>query len=188
MIKPTLPTRVLLACGVVGGPLYVMVTLARALTRDGFDMRQHRFTLLTAGDLGWLQQANMVLVGLLVMLFALGVSQVLRTGRGAVWTPRLLGLFGLAYIVGGVLTSDPVVGFPPGTMPCEPSRSIASRAITVRVSQVRLRKLMRVRRVATQSELVNARLAEEEERLRSHVVLRATARTVRAADVDARLL
>ena len=117
MIKQTLPTRALLACGAVGGPLYVIVTLAQALTRDGFDMRQHRFTLLTTGDLGWVHQLNMVLVGLLTVLFAVGVSQMLRTGRGAVWAPRLLGLFGLAYIVGGVLTADPVAGFPPGTTP-----------------------------------------------------------------------
>ncbi len=114
-MKQTLPTRTLLACGAVGGPLYVMVTLAQALTRDGFDMRQHRFTLLTAGDLGWIHQWNMVLVGVLTMLFAVGVSQMLRKGRGAVWAPRLLGLFGLAYIVGGMLRADPVAGFPAGT-------------------------------------------------------------------------
>ena len=63
-----------------------------------------------------------------------------------------------------------------------------SRAITVRVSEVRLRTLMRARKAATQSELINTLLAEEEERLRSHAVLRDTARTVRAADIDARLL
>jgi hypothetical protein len=97
--------------------MYVIVTLAQALTRDGFDMRQHRFTLLTAGDLGGIHQLNMMLVGVLTVLFAVGVSQMLRKGRGAVWAPRLLALFGLAYIVGGVFTADPVVGFPPGTTP-----------------------------------------------------------------------
>jgi hypothetical protein len=65
---------------------------------------------------------------------------------------------------------------------------MASRAITVRISDTRLRKLMRARRVATHSELINTLLAEEEERLRSHDLLRATAGTVRAADVDDRLL
>jgi hypothetical protein len=63
-----------------------------------------------------------------------------------------------------------------------------SRAITVRISEARLRKLMRARKAATQSELINTLLAEEEERLRSHAVLRDTARTIRAADIDARLL
>ena len=64
----------------------------------------------------------------------------------------------------------------------------ASRAITVRISEARLRKLMRARKAATQSELINTLLAEEEERLRSHGILRATAQTVRTADIDARLL
>jgi hypothetical protein len=117
MAKQTLPTRALLACGVVAGPLYVMVTMAQALTRDGFDLRLHRFTVLTAGDLGWVHQSNMVLVGVLTVVLALGVRRVLRTGRGALWGPRLLGLVGVAYIIGGVLTADPVAGFPPGTTP-----------------------------------------------------------------------
>jgi hypothetical protein len=117
MARQTLPTRALLACGAVAGPLYVAVTMAQALTRDGFDPRQHRFTLLTAGDLGWIHQANMVLVGVLTVLLAVGLRQMLRTGRGAVWGPRLLALLGAAYIFGGVLTADPVAGFPPGTTP-----------------------------------------------------------------------
>jgi hypothetical protein len=115
MAKHTLPTRALLACGAVAGPLYVTLTLAQALTRDGFDLRQHRFSLLTTGELGWIHQANMLLVGVLTVLFAIGVRRMLRTGRGAVWGPRLLGLFGVAYFIGGLLTADPVAGFPPGT-------------------------------------------------------------------------
>lgn len=117
MTKRTLPTRALLACGIVAGPLYVKVTLAQALARDGFDLTQHRFTLLTAGDLGWIHQGNMGLVGVLTMLFAVGVHRTLRAGRGSVWAPRLLGLLGAAYLFGGLLTADPVPGFPPGTTP-----------------------------------------------------------------------
>jgi len=64
----------------------------------------------------------------------------------------------------------------------------ANRATTVRVSEARLRKLMQARRAATPSELIDMLLAEEEERLRSHAVLRDTARTVRTGDVDDRLL
>lgn len=117
MENQTHPTRALLACGAVGGPIYVAVTLIEALTRDGFDLRRHRFSWLTTGDLGWIHQSNMVLVGVLTVLFAVGAHQILRTGRGAVWAPRVLGLFGMAYIVGGLLTADPVAGFPPGTTP-----------------------------------------------------------------------
>lgn len=65
---------------------------------------------------------------------------------------------------------------------------MAKRGITIRVVEARLRKLMRARRMRTQSELINTLLAEEEERLRSHAVLRETAGTVRARDLDGRLL
>ncbi|MGH7787339.1 MAG: DUF998 domain-containing protein [Candidatus Binatia bacterium] len=116
-MKPMLPTRALLACGAVAGPVYVTVTLIEALTRDGFDLRHHRFSWLTIGDLGWIHQSNMLLVGVLTVLLAVGVRQTLRTGRGAVWGPRLLGLFGVAYIIGGMFAADPVAGFPPGTTP-----------------------------------------------------------------------
>lgn len=117
MAKQMSLTKALLACGIAAGPVYVAVTIVQSLTRDGFDLWRHRYTLLTSGDLGWIHQLNMVLVGVLTVLLAVGVGRTLRTGRGAVWAPRLLGLNGAAYIAGGLLTADPVVGFPPGTTP-----------------------------------------------------------------------
>jgi uncharacterized protein DUF998 len=117
MDKQTRSLRALLLCGVVAGPIYVTVTLVEALTREGFDLRTHRFSWLTTGDLGWVHQANMALVGVLTVLLAIGVGRLLRAGRGAVWGPRLLSLLGVAYLVGGLLRADAVVGFPPGTTP-----------------------------------------------------------------------
>src|SRR5689334_7141284 len=117
MAKQMLPTRALLACGAIAGPIYVMVTMAEALTRDGFDLRHHRFSWLTTGDLGWLHQSNMVLAGVLTVLLAIGASRVMGTGRAAVWARRLVSLFGAAYVIGGALRADPVAGFPPGTTP-----------------------------------------------------------------------
>jgi hypothetical protein len=117
MMTQTTKTRALLACGAAAGPMYVMITLIEAMTRDGFDLRRHRFSWLTAGDLGWIHQANMVVAGTLAIVFARGVREVLRTGRGAVWAPRLLILFGAMYIAGGLLKADAVPGFPPGTTP-----------------------------------------------------------------------
>src|SRR6185295_15798116 len=99
--------RTLLACGVVAGPTYVTVTMIEALTRDGFDLRQHRFSWLTTGDLGWIHQLNMMTAGVLTVLLAMGMRQMLRRGMGKIWGPRLLGLFGVAYFIGGLLRGDP---------------------------------------------------------------------------------
>jgi hypothetical protein len=62
------------------------------------------------------------------------------------------------------------------------------KAITVRVSEACLRKLMRARKAKTQSDLINTLLAEEEERLRSHQVLQETAGAVKASEINDRLL
>lgn len=54
-----------------------------------------------------------------------------------------------------------------------------SKTLTVRIPKARLRKLMRARKAKTQSDLINMLLAEEEERLCSHQILRDTAGTLK---------
>lgn len=67
-------------------------------------------------------------------------------------------------------------------------KRLPRKAITVRVSSAQLRRLMRARKAATQSELINDLLAEEEERLEAEAVLRATSGTAGPTDLDDRLL
>ena len=57
-------TRTLLACGVVAGPLYIVVGVIQMLIRPGFDIRRHELSLMSNGDLGWIQISNLVLTGL----------------------------------------------------------------------------------------------------------------------------
>jgi hypothetical protein len=66
--------------------------------------------------------------------------------------------------------------------------AVARKALTIRIPEARLRKLMKARKAKTQSELINTLLAEEEERLRSHKVLRETAGMVKPSSIDDRLL
>ena len=108
-------TRALLVCGVIAGPLYVLVSVTEALTRDGFDLARHQWSLLSNGDLGWVHIANLVVTGLLTVAFAVGLRRVLRPGRGGTWVPRLLGVYGLSLAAAGVFRADPAMGFPPGT-------------------------------------------------------------------------
>jgi len=107
-------TRALLACGVVAGPLYVVVALLQVLSRDGFDLSRHPLSLLSLGDLGWIQITNFVVAGLLAVAFAVGLRRVLHPGRGGTWGPRLVGGYGVGLVAGGVFVADPALGFPPG--------------------------------------------------------------------------
>jgi hypothetical protein len=107
-------TRALLAGGIVAGPLFLAVALIQAFTREGFDLRRHPISLLSLGNLGWIQIANFVVAGVLCVACAVGMRRVLRSGRGRTWGPRLVGAFGVGLIMGGVFLADPGAGFPPG--------------------------------------------------------------------------
>src|SRR5207244_10600775 len=56
-------------------PLFVGVALAQAFTRPGFDFERHALSLLSLGDVGWIQVANFLVSGLLTVLFAVGLAE-----------------------------------------------------------------------------------------------------------------
>jgi len=112
---PTGSTRLLLSAGLLAGPVFVITGAVQALTRAGFDLSHQPLSLLTLGDLGWIQIANFVLAGVLSLGFAAGVGRRLTAGRGRVWAPRLLAVFGIGLIMGGVFVPDPALGYPVGT-------------------------------------------------------------------------
>jgi hypothetical protein len=101
----TKETRALLACGVVAGPLFLAVAVLQALTREGFDLSRHPLSLLSLGELGWIQIANFVVAGLLSVAFAVGLRRVLHLGRGGTWGPLLIGTYGVGLIMGGVFVT-----------------------------------------------------------------------------------
>jgi hypothetical protein len=107
-------TTFLLACGTVAGPLFVIVALAQAATRAGYDLERHPFSLLSLGGLGWIQVTNFVVCGALFIACATGMRRVLRTRRGGFWSPLLIALFGVGSVGGGVFIADPALGFPAG--------------------------------------------------------------------------
>jgi uncharacterized protein DUF998 len=115
MSTTTTTTTTLLRCGAAAGPLFVVLGLGQALTRDGFDLGHNTLSLLSNGDLGWIQIANFVLSGVLYVAGAVGLRRALPTGRGSTWGPRLIGAFGVGMIGSGIFRPDAAFGFPPGT-------------------------------------------------------------------------
>jgi len=108
-------TKALLACGIVAGPIYLVVGLVQAFTRPGFDITHHPLSLLSNGDLGWIQITSFVITGLLVIASAVRMRRVLHSGRGRTWGPLLVGVYGLGLIGAGIFKADPAMGFPVGT-------------------------------------------------------------------------
>ncbi|MED7951629.1 MULTISPECIES: DUF998 domain-containing protein [unclassified Streptomyces] len=117
-ITPTAPadrarstTRALLAAGAAAGPLFLAVGVVGGLTREGFDFTRNALSQLSLGDLGWIQQTAFLLTGLLTVTGAVGLRLALPAG---VWAPRLVGVFGAAFVLDGFFAADPGAGFPVG--------------------------------------------------------------------------
>jgi len=110
-----LATRLLIACGAIGPLFFVIVLLIEGATRPGYSAWHNYGSSLSLGPGGWVQIANFIVCGLLTFCFAIGLRQVFRTGKGAVWGPVLLGVFGVSLIVAGIFVTDPGMGYPPGT-------------------------------------------------------------------------
>jgi hypothetical membrane protein len=107
-------TKALLACGVVAGPLFVTTVVIQELTRAGFDPKKHPLSLLSLGELGWLQITNFILCGLLAFASAFGIRRALGAGRASKWGPILFGVYGIGLVWGGAFVADPAFGYPAG--------------------------------------------------------------------------
>jgi hypothetical protein len=107
-------TRRLLLCGAIAGPLFLFTVLMQDYTRSGFDPRLDILSLLSLGDVGWIQRANFALAGGLNLLYAVGLWRRLHKGPAGTWGPILIGAYGAGLVVVSIFTTDPANGFPPG--------------------------------------------------------------------------
>lgn len=109
-------TRLLLACGVIGPLLNIVVLLVLGAIRPGYNAWYIPDSSLELGEGGWIQITNYIICGLLLLGFAIGLRRILHTGRGSTWGPILLGIFGLSFIGIGIFVTDPVLGYPAGAL------------------------------------------------------------------------
>ncbi len=115
-IKTLSLTRILLLCGAIAGPLFLVTVLIQDYTRPTFDPRLEPLSLLSLGEWGWVQIANFMLAGVLNLLYAGGLWRRLHPGRAGTWGPLLIGAYGFGLIWVSVFRTDPVNGFPPGAI------------------------------------------------------------------------
>ncbi|MEO8452036.1 MAG: DUF998 domain-containing protein [Gemmatimonadota bacterium] len=119
-------TRSLLGYGVLVGPFYLAVGLIQAFLREGFNFMRHPLSVLANGPSGWVQTANFVLSGLMVLAAAVGFKRVLGPKSRA--ASGFLGAFGASMLVAAVFRADPMDGFPVGT-PVGPPTSISTMGL-----------------------------------------------------------
>lgn len=107
-------TEKLLLAGVIATPLFFVVALTQAATRNGFDLSEHMISQLALGELGWIQIANFVVTGALFVAAAIGLRRTITDGIGRVWIPRLVGVTGAGILAAGLFVCDPANNYPVG--------------------------------------------------------------------------
>jgi hypothetical membrane protein len=95
------------------GPILFIVTfLLDGATRPGYNPWRNLVSQLSTGEGGWVQIANFIVCGVLVLAMAVGL---LRSSGSRV-TAGIVAIFGVALILAGVFVTDPGFGYPPGTL------------------------------------------------------------------------
>ncbi len=106
--------RRLLSAGGFAGLFFCGVATFGILTRPGFDLQRHAVSNLSLGEGGWTMVAAFIASGALTLLCAIGLSHVLKDGRGHRALPVLVGLYGLGLVIAGIFPAPACCGFPAG--------------------------------------------------------------------------
>ncbi len=108
--------RVLLLCGVAAGPVFTLIWLLAGAFRETYDPLRHPISSLSIGPLGWTQVTNFLLTGTLMGAFAWGLRRVWRGQPAGTWGPILMAAIGVGLFGAGLFVTDPLNGYPVGTI------------------------------------------------------------------------
>jgi Protein of unknown function (DUF998) len=109
--------RLRLLAGLVGPVLFTVVTLVEGLTRPGYNPLVQLISELALTQRGWVESANFVVSGTLLVVFSGGLRRMIKGGRAATWGPRWVAIAGTALAAAGVFVIDPSPIYPPGAVP-----------------------------------------------------------------------
>jgi hypothetical protein len=109
-------TRTLLRCGVIAGPLFLLVFALQIPLRPEFHFTRSEPSSLSLGPLGFIQIVNFALGGSLVFAGALGMRRLLRGSKGGLWAPLLMLVFAAGQVGVGLFVVDPASSAPPSSL------------------------------------------------------------------------
>jgi hypothetical membrane protein len=99
--------------GTVGPVLFFGVVAVEGLLRPGFRPLQHTISDLSRGPRGWIQDANFLVFGILLVIFARGITASINDSRASRIGGRLLLAIGLGALGCGLFRAEP---WPPSAM------------------------------------------------------------------------
>jgi hypothetical protein len=102
---------------VIGPPLFTVVVLIEGATRPNYSPWLLAVSQLSLGPRGWVNTVTILVFGLFLLGFALGLKRALRSGKASAWGPRLALLCGLLMIMLAIFPINPGLGYPPGVPP-----------------------------------------------------------------------
>jgi Protein of unknown function (DUF998) len=104
----------LLYAGIFGPLVFTAVFLIQGFAQPGYSQWRHFVSSLAIGPGGWIQGVNFIVMGISMVVAAVGFRAALRRSRGGIGAPILFGVLGVSNVVAGIFTSDPGLGYPPG--------------------------------------------------------------------------
>jgi hypothetical membrane protein len=100
----------LATAGIAGPITFAVVALVHSLLRQDHSLVAHPISALAAGPSGWLQNANFLLFGLLMIAYAIGLHLGVRPSRAGVVGAAFLMLSGVGLMWGGVFPATDATG------------------------------------------------------------------------------
>ena len=107
-----LKTKVLLACGVIACPLFIIAVLIEGATRPDYDSFLYPLSSLSIGTMGWTQISNFIFNGILLVIFSYGLRHGFNLNGIKFRGSLLIGLTGIGLMGAGIFVTDPVFGYP----------------------------------------------------------------------------
>ncbi|TMD04315.1 MAG: DUF998 domain-containing protein [Chloroflexi bacterium] len=100
--------QLLVACGFAAPIVFVGTFLIEGATRPGYDAWAEFVSLLSLGSGGWLQVANFLASGWLLLGFSVAVFQAVRIGAAPKPAPIVFSTMGLGLVAAGAFPTDAI--------------------------------------------------------------------------------
>ena len=93
--------------GIIGSALFVAVFTIEGWLRPGYDPLSTYVSALSLGPRGWIQMAEFIVLGLLLLAFTRGVAAEFQAGKASRWGVILLAVISILFVVSGPFKMDP---------------------------------------------------------------------------------